>query len=275
MPSIVFALRPTFSTTSTISVHNNSWTGIDKTAWPPDSISVNDPHAISVGRILHWDEGTFDDQGGIIARRSAIGFQVKDAFDYYTRMTGKPGPTGNSFRISRATLSFYYYSLGLIYMVGDVQHTIKRGGSQLNRLFVTYSYNNVYLFEPTEPLPIKIIAPFDPRKQAIPAKIQTSAVDHLKIDPPYAYPQGVKKKISAPLAFITKKGGHIVEVDNGAGSDGKYWIDLTDKLASKTRFSIVFAGSPDGENMSDPNIDAFDYGAALYFGFYLNVKIDF
>jgi hypothetical protein len=275
MPSIVFAPTPWSSSTATISRHENSFNGIDSTSWPVNSVTVSDPYAISVGRILNWNEGVFDDKGGIIARRSAVGFSVQRAFEHYSKVTGNTTPVGRKFQFTRATLCFSYRSLGMQFMVGDVRDSIQRGGSQLNRLFFSSRISPDELFEPTESAPVKTIAPFDPRRQDIPAKIQTSPIEYQKITPSYPTNPGKPPRISVPLVFLKEKGGHVVTVDNGIGSDGHYIIDLTGKLIAQNRFGIVFAGSPAGESMADPNIDTFDFGAALYFNFSLNVQIDF
>ncbi|WP_426308246.1 hypothetical protein ACN9MJ_11955 [Acidovorax facilis] len=273
MPTIIFALKPWSSSTATISRHENSLGGIDSTSWPVNSVTVDDPYAIAVGRILNWDEGTFDDQGGIIVRRSGVGFAFQKAFEHYTKVTGEPAP--HKYKVTRATLSFRYRSLGMTFMVGDVQHSIKRGGSQLNRLFFSSRIGPDELFEPTEPVPIKTIAPFDPRHQKIPARIETSPLDYSKIKPFYKVREGGPPPISVPIGFVTNPGGHVLSVDTKNDYDGVYVIDLTGKINPQNRFGIVFAGAPHGESLSDPDISVFDFGAALYYNFVLAVQIDF
>lgn len=272
MPTIIFALKPWSSSTATQSIHENSLGGIDSTSWPVNSVSVNDPYAISVGRILNWDEGTLDDRGGIIVRRSGVGFVLDKAFEHYTKVTGNPQPT--KYEVTRATLFFKYRSLGMRYKVGGAMKSTERGGSQFNRLFFSARIGPDDLFEPTEPNPIATIAPFDPRYQKMPAKIATSPMDHKKIQPFYVVREGYPPPISVPIGFVTNPGGYVLNVDTTNDFDGAYAIDVTGKLNSR-RLGFVLAGAPHGESLSDPDIDVFDFGAALYYNFVLAVQIDF
>ena len=269
MTTIVYALTPVDKNEQVKSKHENSTAGPDATSWPAPSVTVADPKAITVGRLLNWDEGFFDDRGGIIVRRAGIYFDLAQAFTRYTTLTGKPAPT--SWKITRATLNFMYNSLGMSWSANGEVGSIARYGSQLNQLF--YTKTQVPL-APSNPTPIALVPPFDPRNTRTPATVKTSEIDHLPIDPKSPPPIG-KPRIAVPLAFVTKPGGYNYRVDGSSPVDGSYWVDLSGKLGTSPKFGIIFAGSPAGESTADPDMDVTDFGAAVYYNFYLNVKIDF
>ena len=269
MTTIVHALTPIYNKVQSKSVHNNSTGGIDATSWPAHADSP-DPFGITIGRYINWDYGVLDDRGGIIVRRGSVHFDVAQAFAQYTKITGQPAPT--SWKITRATLSFMYNSLGISWEANGEVGSIARYGSQLNQLFYTTGQQPL---SPTKAGAIAVVPPFDPRHQKTPATVKTSEIDHLAIEPKVPKSTSGMPRISVPLAFVTKPGGYNYHVDGSSPVDGSYWIDLTGKLGSAPQFGIVFAGSPAGESTKSPGMDVVDFGAAVYFNFFLNVKIEF
>jgi len=269
MTTIVHALTPVAKNEQLSTRSENSIYGPDTTSWPPPSFTSSDPYATTVGRAMQWDEDTLDDRGGFIIRRGAVYFDVAQAFAQYTRVTGQPAP--GSWAITRASLSFMYNSLGMVHEQNGEVGAPARYGSQLNRLFYTTTQ---VPFAPTNGTPIAVVPPFDPRVTRTPKTIATSEYDYLHVQPKPTASTG-KPRISVPLAFITKPGGYIFKAGGGSPVDGDYRIDLTGKLGTVPKFGIVLAGSPAGETTADPNTDVVDFGAAVYYNFFLNVKIEF
>ena len=270
MTTIVHALTPVYNKVQVKSLHENSLSGPDTTSWPVPIFTPTDPHAITVGHLYNWSEGWADDRGGMIAKRGSVHFDLEPVFARYTKLTGKPAPT--SFTIARASLGFMYNSLGINWEVNGEVGGTPRYGSQLSRLFYTTGQAP---WSPTNPNPIATVPGFHPIHQKNPATFSTSGIDYLRTEPKSPPPIG-RPRIDVPLVFVTKKGGHILEVDDGSTPvDGGYRVDLTGKLPPTKQFGIVLAGSPEGEVTSDPQRSFMDFGAAVYYNFFLNVKIDF
>lgn len=269
MTTIVHALTPVAHSTQARSVHNNAMSGIDATSWPGEGAPTADPHAITIGRLLNWDEGLFDDRGGIIVRRGAVFFDINQAFDRYTRVTGLPRPA--TWQFSRSTLSFNFASAGIEWRANGEVGSVARYGSQLNRLFYSSTTD---LFAPSKAGASATVPPFDPRNQKTPATVKTSELEHLRIEPKSPVTSG-PPRISVPLVFVSKVKGYHYEVGPGSSVDGTYRIDLTGRIGNADRFAIILAGSPAGESLADPDMDVYDFGAATYFNFFLNVKIEF
>jgi hypothetical protein len=269
MTTIVHALTPVAKAEQVTTRSENSIYGPDTTSWPVATFTSTDPYAATVGRAMQWDDDTFDDRGGFIIRRAAVYFDVAQAFTRYTTVTGKPAPA--TWKISRASLGFMYNSLGMVHEANGEVGAPSRYGSQLNRLFYTRNHD---LFAPTKAAPIAVVPPFDPRNTKTPAKVATSDFDYLQVEPK-AVPNPTRPRISVPLVFVTQPGGYIVTVGGSTVVDGTYRIDLTGKIASTPKFGVVLAGSPAGESTADPNMDVVDFGAALYYNFFLNVRIEF
>jgi len=270
MTTIVYALTPTYNKVQADSMHNNSTGGIDATSWPVSAATgIGDPHQITIGHLYNWSEGWVDDRGGMIVHRGSVHFDFDQAFASYTKITGKPAPS--SFNIARATLSFMYNSAGMSWSSGNEVGSVARYGSQLNRLY--YTIGDVP-FAPSQKGPIAVVPPFNPRFQKTPAVVKTSEIDHVAVQPTAPPPIG-RPRIRVPLAFVTKPGGYFYKVDGSSPVDGSYWIDLTGKLSVRKKFGIVFAGSPDGERTTDPDRSFMDFGAATYYNFFLNVKLEF
>ena len=270
MTTIVHALTPVYNKVQSKSVHNNSTGGIHATSWPPHADAPSDPFGITIGRLINWDYGLLDDRGGIIVRRGSVHFDVSKAFAQYTKVTGQPAPT--SWKITRATLSFMFNSLGISWDVNGEVGNVARYGSQLNQLFYTTGQQP---FSPSKSAPIALVPPFDPRHQKTPATVKTSEIDHLPVEPKAPKGSPGAPRISVPLAFVTKPAGYSYRVDGSSPVDGSYWIDLTGKLGTAPQFGIVFAGSLAGESTASPGMDVVDFGAAVYYNFFLNVKIEF
>lgn len=269
MTTIVHALTPIYNKVQSKSVHNNSTGGIDATSWPPHADSP-DPFGITIGRYINWDYGVLDDRGGIIVRRGGVYFDVAQAFARYTKITGQPAPT--AWTITRATLTFMYNSLGISWDVNGEVGNVPRYGSQLNQLFYTSGQQP---FSPSKAGPIARVPPFDPRHQKTPAIVKTSEIDYLPIEPKAPKGTSGTPRISVPLTFVTKRGGYNYRVDGSSPVDGSYWIDLSGKLSIAPQFGIILAGSPGGESTASPGMDVVDFGAAVYYNFFLNVKIEF
>lgn len=269
MPTIVHALTPVAKNEQVITHSEKSVRGIDTTSWPAPTFTSADPYATTVGRVMQWDEHWADDLGGFIIRRGAVYFDIAQAFANYTRVTGAAAPT--SWKITRASLAFMYNGLQMVHEANGEVGAPARYGSQLNRLFYTKTQ---VPFSPTNGTPIAVVPTFDPRYSAVPALIKTSEFDYLPIEPKAPVTPG-RIRIPVPLAFITKPGGYIFKAGGSTAVDGDYRIDLTGKLGSAAKFGIVLAGSPAGESTADPNMDVIDFGAAVYYNFFLNVKIEF
>lgn len=270
MTTIVYALTPIYNKVQASSMHNNSTSGIDATSWPISANGdISDPNQITIGHLYNWSEGWVDDKGGMIVHRGSVHFDFAQAFSRYTKITGKPAPS--SFNIVRATLSFMYNSAGMSWSSGGEVGSIARYGSQLNRLYYTVGDAP---FSPTMKGPIAVVPPFNPRAQKTPAIVKTSEIDHVPVEPKSPPPIG-KPRITVPLAFVTNPGGYYYKVDGSSPVDGSYWIDLTGKLSVRNTFGIVFAGSPEGERTTDPDRSFMDFGAATYYNFFLNVKLEF
>jgi len=270
MTTIVHALTPVYSKVQTRSLHESSLAGPDASSWPASNAHPADPNAISVGHYYNWSEGWVDDRGGMIARRGSVHFDIDPVLARYTKLTGKPAPT--TFTIARASLSFMYNSLGIEWEVNGEVGGTPRYGSQLSRLFYTTGQAP---WSPSNPTPIATVPGFNPIHQKNPATFSTSAIDYLRTEPKSASPIG-RPHIDVPLAFVTTKGGHILKVDDGSSPvDGDYRVDLSGNLPSNRQFGIVLAGSPEGEITTDPDRSFTDFGAAVYYNFFLNVRIDF
>ncbi len=269
MTTIVYALTPVAKNEQLKTRSENSIYGPDTTSWPVTTFTSTDPYATTVGRVMQWDEDWVDDRGGFIIRRGAVYFDVAQALTHYTKVTGAAAPA--SWKITRASISFMYNSLGMAHEENGEVGAPARYGSQLNRLFYTKTQ---IPFSPTNGTPIAVVPPFDPRNSATPALIKTSDFDYLPVEPK-APPGAGRPRISVPLAFITKPGGYIFKAGGNAHVDGDYRIDLTGKLGTAAKFGIVLAGSPAGESTADPGVDVIDFGAAVYYNFFLNVKIEF
>ena len=269
MTTIVQALTPVDKNEQLKTRSDNSIYGPDTTSWPVASFTSTDPYATTVGRVMQWDEDPVDDRGGYIVRRGAVYFDVAQAFARYTTATGQAAPS--AWKITRASLSFMYNSLGMQHEQNGEVGAPARYGSQLNRLFYT---KNQVPFSPTNPTPIAAIPPFDPRYSSVPALVKTSEFDYLPIEPKSPTTPG-RPRIAVPLVFITKPGGYIFKAGGSTAVDGDYRIDLTGKLGTAAKFGIVLAGSPAGESTPDPDTDVSDFGAAVYYNFFLNVKIEF
>ena len=269
MTTIVHALTPVAKNEQLKTRSENSIYGPDTTSWPVTSFTSTDPYATTVGRAMQWDEDWADDRGGFIIRRGAVYFDVAQAFAQYTRVTGAPSPS--SWKITRASISFMYNSLGMVHEANGEVGAPARYGSQLNQLFYTKTQTP---FSPTNGTPIAVVPPFDPRNTRTPALIKTSEFDYLPIEPKPTPATG-RPRILVPLVFVTKPGGYILKVGGSSAVDGDYRIDLTGKLGTASKFGIVLAGSPAGESTADPGMDVVDFGAAVYYNFFLNVKIEF
>jgi hypothetical protein len=269
MTTIVHALTPVAKNEQLRTRSDNSIYGPDTTSWPPASFTSTDPYATTVGRVMQWDDDTLDDRGGFIVRRGAVYFDVAQAFTQYTRVTGQPAPS--AWKITRASLSFMYNSLGMSWEANGEVGSVARYGSQLNRLFYTTTQ---VPFSPTRAIPMAVVPPFDPRSTRTPTTVSTSKFDYLPVEPKPTAATG-KPRIAVPLVFVTKPGGYILTAGGNAAVDGDYRIDLTGKLGTVSKFGVVLAGSPAGESTADPDMDVIDFGAAVYYNFFLNVKIEF